>query len=305
MRFSIILGPQSIRAVVNTRVKAVIIILLIVVVFGTGAYWTYELFVRPQKELKEEKLMPPAPAPPDPSLPELEKAVALQKEGKILEARTALTEFLDRNPQSTKIEEARERLGEVNTDITLSTKPAPEKQIYIVKSGDVLQRVANRLKTTPELIMRSNNMSGVMLRIGQKLLVTPTEFSVVINKRERKVTLLNQGKFFKQYAIRTLPARAVAAAKKPGPPAPKVTGKIHEKIAFAPDGRRITFDAKEYGNANHWIVSVPGHTLYSAPDENSTVPANKPPTGGLGLAPEQMAELAALLSKGNPVTIEN
>jgi hypothetical protein len=31
---------------------------------------------------------------------------------------------------------------------------------------------------------------------------------------------------------------------------------------------------------------------------------NKPPSG-LGLSPEHMEELAALLSKGNPVTIEN
>jgi hypothetical protein len=286
-------------------VKAVIIIFLIIAIFGTGAYWTYELIVRPREALKEEKLLPAEPPPPDPSLPELEKAVALQKQGKVLEARTAFKEFLDRNPQSTKIEEARERLGEINGDITLSSMPAPEKEIYIVKSGDVLQRVAHRMKTTPELIMRSNNMSGVMLRIGQKLMITPTEFSLVINKKEGKVTVLNNGQFFKQYPVRTLPAHATAAAKKVARPGPKVTGKITEKIDFAPDGRRITFDDKEYGNATHWIVSVSGHTLYSAPEENSAIKVNKPPGGGLGMAPEQMAELAALLSKGNPVTIEN
>jgi LysM repeat protein len=288
-------------------VKALIIIFLIIAVFGTGAYWTYELFVRPREALKEEKLLPAEPPPPDPSLPELEKAVALQKQGKVLEARMAFKEFLDRNPQSTKIEEARERLGEINSDVTLSSMAAPEKEIYIVRSGDVLQRVAHRMKTTPELIMRSNNMSGVMLRIGQKLMITPTDFSLVINKNERKVSLLNKGEFFKQYPIRTLPARAAAAPKKTARPAPKVTGKITEKIAFAPDGRRITFDDKDYGSATHWILSVSGNTLYSAPDENSntTIKVNKPPGGGLGIAQEQMAELAALLSKGNPVTIEN
>jgi LysM repeat protein len=284
--------------------KALIILVLIVVVFGSGAYWTYELFVRPQKDLKEEKLLPPEPPPPDPAVPEFEKAVALHKEGRLLEARTALQEFLAHNPSSTKVEEAREHLGEINIDITLSTRPAPEKELYIVKSGDVLNRVAARMKTTSELIMRSNNLSDVMLRIGQKLMISPVEFSLVVRKREGKVIVLNKGVFFKQYPIRTLPAQAAAATKKPAHPEPKITGRISEKIAWSPEGLRVTFSDKQYPQATHWIVSVAGHTLYSDPGPNATVKVNKPPTG-LGLAPEHMEELAALLSKGNPVTIEN
>ena len=288
-------------------VKALILIFLIVLIFGSGAYWTYELFVRPQKELREEKLLPPEPPPPDPSLPEFEKAVALHKRGELIEARTAFQQFLMHNPSSTVIDKAREHLGEINTDITLSTRPAPEKELYIVKSGDVLNRVASRMKTTPELIMRSNNLSDVMLRIGQKLMVSPAEYSLVISKKNRKVTVLNKGEFFKQYPIVSLPpGQADAANAKKGAtrPEPKITGRISEKIAWSPEGLRVTFADKEYSRATHWIVSVGGQTLYSDPGPNATTRVNKPP-GGLGLAPEHMEELAALLSKGNPVTIEN
>jgi LysM repeat protein len=284
-------------------VKAIIIIVLILVVFGSGAYWSYELFVRPQKALNAEKLLPPEPPPPDPSLPDYERAMAVLKGGNILEARSALEEFIERNPQSTRIKEARDQLGEINTRITLSTTPAPEKEIYVVKSGDVLSRVANRMKTTPELIMRSNNLSGVMLRIGQKLSISPSDFSVVISKKEEMVTLYNRGKFFKQYPIRVIPAHLAAAAQKSGPSPQKINGRIMEKIAWA-DGTRVTFEDEEYSKAIHWLVNVSGHTLYSAPDETSGIKVNKPPSG-LGLAPEAMQELAVLLSRGNPVTIEN
>jgi len=67
-------------------------------------------------------------------------------------------------------------LGEVNVDILLSRTPSPEKEEYIVKPGDVLQKVAHKVKSTPELIMRMNNMSSTMLHIGERLLVSHPRF---------------------------------------------------------------------------------------------------------------------------------
>jgi LysM repeat protein len=284
-------------------VKALIILFLIIGIFGGAAYFGYDLFLRPQQQLAEEKLQPPPPPPPDPTLPDYEKIVALQQSGDVFAARTALLDFIEDFPHSTKADEAKARLGEINTDLFLSSKPAPEKQVYVVKSGDVLTRVAARLKTTPELIMRSNNLSGTMLQIGQKLMISPPDFSVSIQKKEKKVTLLNQNKFFKQYPIRSLPTPPQSAKAKPASPA-KATGKITDKIAWSEAGSRVIFSDKEYATASHWIVfSISGNTLYSQPEEGSDQKVTKPPTG-IGMAPEHMEELAVLLSKGNPVTIE-
>ncbi|MDB6172220.1 MAG: ykuD [Chthoniobacteraceae bacterium] len=288
-------------------VKAFIILLLAIGVFGSAAYWTYELFLRPHQELKEEQAMPPEPPPPDPSLPEFEKCLLIQKGKDLFEARTAFEHFIEQNPQSSKLEDARDRLGGINSTIFLSPMRAPEKEEYVVKSGDVLNKVAGRLKTTPELIMRSNRLSSTMLRIGQKLIVPTGEFSMNINKRSKLVTLFNRGKFFKQYPIRTMPVPHAVPARKGAsavPPVKKLAGKVSEKIAWAAAGQRVTFAEKEYESAAHWIVSnVPGSTLYSDPDPESGLKPHKPPTG-LGLAPEHMEELAALLRKGDPVTIE-
>ena len=77
-----------------------------------------------------------------------------------------LSLFIQKYPAGKHLDEARDLLGEVNTEILLSRHPSPEKTEYIVKPGDVLAKIARKLKTTPEMIMRMNNMSGTMLRIG-------------------------------------------------------------------------------------------------------------------------------------------
>lgn len=290
--------------------KTIFILVLAAAIFGGAWYYTDKLFLQPQKALKEEKLAPPTPPPPDPALPQFNKAVELLQSGDLLGAREAFARFVDQNPHSLKLDDAKDRLGSINTDLFLSQKPAPEKQVYVVKKGDVLNKVAHITKTTPELLMQANGLTGIMLRIDQRLYYTPAEFTLVIDKRNKKVVLLNHGKFFKQYPITTLPApRAALAAKKATPVPTTVTkqqGKVVEKIAWGPSGARVIFSDKEYAQANFWIsVSVPGNTIYSDPDPESGEKPNKPPTGGIGVAPIAASELAILLTKGNPVTIEH
>ena len=281
--------------------KALILIFLAIAVFGGASFFGYKLFVQPRIALKQEKLLPPPPPPPDPTLPEFTKCLALRKDGKMLAAREAFYGFIERYPDSTKIEDAKNILGEINTDILLSSIQAPEKEEYIVQKGDVITRVAVKLKTPGELIVRANNLQGPMLRIGQKLSVSPGDYSLIISRKQDKVTVLNKGKFFKQYAVLAWPPSKTKAVGPKAPPAPKVVGKVTEKISWL-NGGRVTFMDKGFVNATHWIeINITGCTLHSIADDNS---AQKPPGGGIRLTPDALDELAAMLSKGDPVTLE-
>jgi len=174
------------------------------------------------------------------------------------------------------------------------------KQIYIVAKGDVLTRVAMRTRSTPELIYRTNNMNGVMLRIGQKLVIPASDFSAIINLQAKKLTLFNGRQFFKQYRIVALPP-GDAAKKKPEPKRP---GKVLAKTAIDPAGTRVTFQDRTYPEASHEItISIPGHSFYTVAQPasgTSRVPGKK----GLGFAREDLEEIAVLLKKSDPVTIE-
>jgi LysM repeat protein len=287
-------------------VKALIILVLASMVFGAGGYFTYEMFIHPKVALEEEKQLPPLPPPPDLSLPDFEKAVDVRRNGTLLEAREALSAFVEHNPQSSKIDEARDLLGEVNTAIFLSPVAAPEKEAYIVQKNDVIGRVAIRMHTSAELLMRANNLQTAMLRIGQKLSVSQGEFSLVISRKTDKVVLLNKGRFFKQYAVRSWPpihAKKAIAGRKP-PPLPKQFGKVTEKLAWL-NGARVLFSDKGYVNAAHWIqINIPGCTLYGDPGASADAANAKPPGGGIVLPPDAPGELAAMLNKGAPVTLE-
>lgn len=288
--------------------KVLFLIVLAIAILGTGAWFTYDMFIQPKQALQKEKSLPPPPPPPDPTLPEFEKVKAVKQAGKLLEAREALAGFVERYPESSRIDEAKNLLGDINTDLFLSTRPAPEKQIYIVHGGDVITRVAGKLKVTPELLMRANRLEGTMLRIGQKLTVAPADFSVVISRKKDRVTLLNKGRFFKQYAIRSWPplhAKKELAAGQKTPPLPKQAGKVRNKVAWL-DGQRAAFTDKGYWNAKFWIeINIPGCTLYPDPGEGAPEkPDTKPSNGGIALAPEALTELGALLSKDDPVTLE-
>lgn len=276
--------------------KWLFVLFLAVVIFGGAAFFGYNLFFKQdiavQKERKGE--LPQEPKI-DISLPEFQAAAKLRQDGKISEARAALLAFIARFPSGPHTEEAKDLLGEINVDILLSRTPSPEKQEYIVQKGDVLQNVARKVKSTPELIMRMNNMNSTMLHIGEKLLISHPEFSLFVQRKAKLAVLLDHGNFFKQYHIQE---------EKLGPKQPpKVTTKVAEVMAFR-DGKRVGFGTREYVGSTRWIrLGSPSYTLYSVADGAHPNLEQPPPPSGIGLAAGDVEELSSLVNKNMPVTI--
>jgi hypothetical protein len=65
---------------------------------------------------------------PDISLPEFQACGETQSEGKLTEARAALTALIQTYPSGLHVGEAQDLLGEINISILLSDYPAPEKE---------------------------------------------------------------------------------------------------------------------------------------------------------------------------------
>src|SRR4029078_1760890 len=125
---------------------------------GGAAFFGYNLFFKEQIAVeKEQRGEVPQEPRADISLAEFQAAAKLRQDNKLPEARNALMLFLQKYPTGQHVDEAKDLLGEINVDILLSRTASPEKQEYIVKPGDVLQNVARRTKSTPELIMRMNS----------------------------------------------------------------------------------------------------------------------------------------------------
>jgi LysM repeat protein len=276
--------------------KWLFVLFLALIIFGGAAFFSYRLFFKQEIALRHEQHgdIPPKPTP-DISLPEFQAAAKLRQEGKLPEARDALAAFIQKYPAGLHVEEAKDLLGETNIDIFLSRIPSPEKQEYIVKPGDVLAKVARKVKSTPELIMRTNNLSSTMLHIGDRLLISHPEFSLVIQRKAKLVVLLEHGAFFKQYHVR----EEKLAPKQP----PKVTTKVAETMAWR-GGKRVGFGTKEYIGSTRWIrLGAPAYMLYSVPDSAHPNLEQPAPPSGLGLAATDVEELSSLVNNRTPVSI--
>jgi LysM repeat protein len=181
-------------------------------------------------------------------------------------------------------------LGEVNLSILLSRYPAPGKTEYIVKKGDVIARVAAKMKSSPELIMRMNNMSGTMLHIGDRLMISHPEFSLFLQRNERTLVLLDHGQFFKRYQI----LNVKLLMRQP----PKISTRVAEIIAWK-NGKRVGFGSKEYASSTRWVrLAATGYYLYADPS-----PGVPPPAQGLQMAAKDLVELSTLVNNKTPVTI--
>ncbi len=272
--------------------KTLTILLLAGGIFGSAAWFAYQIFIKPN-QIPPEHYQEAAQATEDPSLPEFEQAISLFNQRKLLEARAALELFIDHYPFSSKVEEARKALGQTNIDIFFSAIPAPEKVVYEVIRGDAMIKIERKLKTPRELIMRSNNLDDpTRLRVGQILYVSQPEFSIIIRSKKQTVTLLNHRKFFKEYkAVNWAPS----TANRPSEKVP-LTGVVSGELAWR-NGARIAFGSKDYPESERWLeFTVKGYTLYSD--------GGQKPTHGISLMPEDMQELSTLVSKNVPVSIQ-
>jgi LysM repeat protein len=276
--------------------KWLFVFVLALVIFGAAAFFSYNLFVKQEIAVRaEQRSEAPPPPTPDFGLAEFRGAQALKQDGKLTEARGALTAFLERYPNGSHAEEAKDLLGETNLSILLSRYPSPDKEEYVVKKGDVLARVAAKVKSTPELIMRMNNLNGTMLHIGQHLLISHPEFSLIVQRNDRAVVVLDRGIFFKRYHVLEMKL----STRQP----PRITTHVAEIIAWK-NGKRVGFGSKDYVNSTRWVrLAAPGYILYTGMDPMHPNPGVPPPPQGLEMAAADLVELSTLVNSKTPVTI--
>ncbi len=271
--------------------KWLFVLLLAIIIFGGAAFFSYNIFVKQEIAVRQEqKSDAPPQATPDFGLTEFRAAQGLKENGKLTDARSALTAFLERYPTGPHADEAKDLLGEVNITILLSRYPAPDKTEYTVKRGDIIARVAAKMKTTPDMIMRMNNMNGTMLHIGEHLLIAHPDFSLFVQRNQRVVVLLDHGQFFKRYHV--LNVKLLTRQS------PKITTHVADIMAWK-YGKRVGFGSKEYASSTRWIrLAATGYILYAEP--SGGVP---PPSQGLQMEAKDLVELSTLVNNKTPVTI--
>jgi LysM repeat protein len=274
--------------------KGLFVLMLTAAVFGGGAYFTYKLFLKPKEDLQKETAVGSPTPPPDQTLPEYERILDLKNSHQWQDARQGYEHFIETYPASTKLDAAKDDLGDINIAIYFSDGASPDKDAYVVKPGDSLARIEKKMKVPGDVIMRTNGITDARkLRAGDTLYVPHPDFGLVIDRKGQMVTLYNHARFFKQYH----PAKWSAPVPK-GSLVP-VDAKVMD-ISSTRNGVRVAYGTANYEGSSHWIQITPGScSLYTDPAQGGEKSG-----AGIALNPSDMDELCALLTHGVPVTIQ-
>lgn len=295
--------------------KTLTLLVLALLVFGSAAYFAYELFIKPnriEKMEKAAKAAAPSPtATPDPGKPVFDSLKSRQSSGITPALRDEWASWTQTYTNSPLLPEARRNLGSANMILLFQAGADPMIPTYTVVKGDSLAKIAAKQHSSAELIQRANQLPNINLQIGQQLLIPNLKISLEINRTAKTLRLLNNGAYLKEYLLLSCPSAPTKV--------PAITTRVLDKSATA-GTKRIAFGDKAYATAEKSILIAQAPAIVPAPVSPAPSPAvtstngtnatpvtpsikMAPMPGGFVLAAEDLQEIFPLVSRNASVII--
>ena len=234
----------------RAQIKLLLFLITLGIVVGcmATAFWIYQNVMLKEDQIKADikQMEAPGRPPPDPGARRFEAAMDLVRGGKLADARTALYKLLQQFPKSATCAEAKRILGEMNMDALCAQDTSGGKQDYVVQKGDKLLSIAARNHTSIEAIARFNSLTSINLQPGEHLFLIPLDFDLVLSASTGKLTLLQDGLFFKEY-------QPLSSSVGPGTKVPAELS-IGGKSAVL-EGKQITPTSRDFMTADKSIAA--------------------------------------------------
>ena len=274
----------------------------LVVLAGTvlGVYYIYQETYLPEKQrnIEVRTLLTSTAPKADLGKKQFDQAMDLIRQGEMEAARRLLTEITEVYQDSDRYQDSRRVLGEMNLDRLFSRAPMPGKLEYTAARGDSLQLIAQRFRTTLAYIKRVNHLLGSVVHPNDHLIVYPLDLTMQVDLAGKRLTLLKDGRYFKDYDI--------VGHHLPYPSLPELTT-VGEKPAWI-ETKKILPTDERYAGARKWLQTIgkpgrPGIIFCSTPRaEPVNRPAGAAPateaTPGIYLSESDIEELSTLLRVG-------
>jgi lipoprotein-anchoring transpeptidase ErfK/SrfK len=242
-------------------------------------------------------------APTQPRGPEqgpemIRQAEKLLQEGDYASVRQLGLDVLARSANPSARKRAEELLSEVNVKMIMSPYPMPEKVDYTIARGDTLGELAKKYGTTVELIRKGNNISGSIIRIGDRFRILNGKFSMVVDKSDNDLVLLLNDRFFKRYRVGTGQYAKTPVGEY------KITDRVAHPTWWRPDGKRVPYGDPENLLGTHWLsLNIRGYGLHGTWEPDTI--GKQASAGCVRMLNEDIEELYTLVPIGTPVVIKD
>jgi len=235
----------------------------------------------------------------------LDEASQLASDERLPESRAKYLVALKSTDDKSIQQQVEQKLAAVNIKMLLSPREMPEKENYLVKNGNSLDRIARKYGTTVELIQKSNMLRNPnRINVGDRLRVFTGKFTMTCSKSRHDLVIFMNGDFFKRYMVGT--GRFGKT--------PVGTFVIREKIKeppwWRPDGSVVPFGNKDENilgtrwfslRATGETEDVRGYGIHGTWSPESVGTASS--AGCLRMKNDEVEELFVYIPVGTPVTI--
>jgi len=225
-----------------------------------------------------------------------DKAQKAMDSGDLVKARDMYQGIVEKFPASGKMAKAQGSLEDLNIRLLFSSVPTKDSETYVVVKGDTLTKIAKKYGTTPDLIMKSNNLKNSSIQIGKSLKVNKAKFSIVVDKSQNILTLKSGQEIIKTYRVSTGKDSCT----------PVGTFKIVNKIVNPPwykePGVVIPPGDPKNVLGSRWLgISKPSYGIHGTTDPESI--GQSVTEGCVRMKNEEVEELYILVPEGAEVVI--
>ncbi len=232
------------------------------------------------------------------------QARELKNQQQLLESRNLCFQILESAEGTAAAQNAAKMLDEIHTSLVMDPYMMPEKTQYIVKSGDSLGKIASTYGTTIELLRKSNNIKGDLIRVGDILRVLQGTFRITVDKSDNILTVYLNDRYFKTYRIGT--------GKYSKTPEGLFT--VGDRIVHPPwwrsDGKQVPYGDPENVLGTHWLqliaredTALRGYGIHGT-WEPETI-GKYESAGCVRLLNSDVEELFSLIPSGTEVVIQD
>lgn len=223
------------------------------------------------------------------------QAQELKKKGELLNAKIAYQKLINEFPNSQEIVNWQKKIENLNIKLLFSSVITPGSILYDIKPGDTLTKIAKKFKTTPELIMKSNNLTNDKIMPGRKIKVWNTPFSIVVDKSQNTLILKTEEEIIKTYIVSTGTNNSTPVGNF------KIINKLPEPTWFKA-GVVIPGDSPNNILGSRWLgFDLSGYGIHGTVDPQSL--GKQVTQGCVRMSNSEVEELYTIVPTGTEVTI--
>ncbi len=224
------------------------------------------------------------------------QAVELRQKNELARAKEVYKEIIQSYSDVDNIAAIQQESETVNLQILFSRIEVPQKTVmHEVVIGDSLVKIAKKYNTTIELLRRSNNLTGDIVRLGDKLRVWTSPFNVFVDKSQNILILKEGNEVVRVYSVSTGENNSTPVGTF------KITTKLENPVWFN-KGIVVPPESPQNVLGTRWLgFDIPGYGIHGTVEPDNI--GKQVTAGCVRMRNEEVEELYSILPIGTEVVV--